>query len=187
MSGRDGPAMDNSPGNPTPVSPVARVQGRLDVDDPPLVIEFVVPAVPVTQPRQRHRVVQAGGKSFAMNYTPKTDKVNAFKATVRMAASKAYQGPPLNGPVILTATFVLPRPQRRVWKTRPMPREPHTTKPDLDNLIKALKDALSALVWTDDCRAFRYRDTAKWIAAGDEQPHVEVRIESLDGKTEEAF
>lgn len=140
-------------------------------------IRFTVPAVPVAQPRQRHRVVHAGGRAFASNYTPIKDPVNSFKATVRMAAAEAYSGPPLDGPITLSAVFVFPRPGRLVWKKRPMPREPHTSKPDVDNLCKSLKDALTGLLWTDDCRVCRYKSVEKVYAAGDETPHVEVVVE----------
>jgi Holliday junction resolvase RusA-like endonuclease len=56
-----------------------------------------------------------------------------------------------------------------------MPRERHTKKPDEDNLKKAVYDALNKMLWRDDSQicesAFE-----KWIAAGDEQPHVVIRV-----------
>lgn len=56
-------------------------------------ITFTVPAVPVAQPRQRMRVVQThGGKTFAQNYTPVRDPVNAYKASCREAAANVYTG-----------------------------------------------------------------------------------------------
>lgn len=141
-------------------------------------LEFTVPALPKAQPRQRHRIISAGGRTFAQNYTPTKDPVNAFKATVRMAAEEAYQGAPLAGPLRVDLVFVFPRQKAKVWKSRPMPRYPHTGKPDRDNLMKSLQDALNGLVWTDDA-IICAGDTQKWHAAGDEQPHVEVRIEKI--------
>lgn len=141
-------------------------------------ISFTVPCVPIAQPRQRHRVVVANGKAFASNYTPEKDPVNAFKASVRMAARAVYTGPPLSGAVLLQVIFIMPRPGRLRWKKRPMPRCRHTKKPDLDNLEKSLKDALSRIVWHDDSQVAQV-SKAKYYAAGDEQPHVEVCIEAL--------
>lgn len=143
------------------------------------VVEFNVPAIPVAQPRQRHRVIHANGKSFAHNYTPTKDPVNAFKAAVQLAASQAYSGPPLVGPLRVTIVFVMPRPKAMVWKRRPMPRVFDTRKPDRDNLMKSFQDALNGLLWVDDSQICDGA-VAKFVAAGDEQPHVQVAIWRID-------
>lgn len=140
-----------------------------------MIIQFTVPCVPIAQPRQRHRIVNAGGRTFSSNYTPKRDPVNAFKATIQMAAQQAYQGPPLEGPVALTLCFVFPRPKCLCWKKRAMPRVWHISKPDLDNVVKAVKDSLKSTVWRDDAQVCRLT-VEKWIAAGNEQPSVTVEI-----------
>jgi Holliday junction resolvase RusA-like endonuclease len=61
-----------------------------------------------------------------------------------------------------------------------MPRTYHAKKPDRDNLDKAVMDALKGLAWIDDSQVCDGR-IIKLIAAGDEQPHVEIRIISLGG------
>lgn len=141
-------------------------------------IRFVIPCVPVAQPRQRHRVLEVRGRTFAQNYTPRNHPVNAFKASVQMAVAQAFSGAPMSGPVALWVKFVMPRPQRLQWKTRQMPRQPHTSKPDVDNLAKALKDAMTGLVWRDDSQICHI-EASKCIASGSESPHVEVCIEAL--------
>jgi len=146
-------------------------------------IEFNVPAIPKAQPRQRHRVVMSGGRAFASNYTPTRDPVNAFKASVQHAAASAHHGAPLEGPLRMSVVFVFPRPKGMVWKTKPMPRAWHTPKPDRDNLMKSLQDALNGLLFKDDSQICS-GPIEKFIAAGDEQPHVEVIVETLDTLTE---
>ncbi len=139
------------------------------------VIRFIVPCIPKAQPRQRHRVAMIHGRPMAMNYTPTKDPVNAFKAAVQLAASQAYRGPPLSGPLSVKTVFVFPRPKSKIWKKRPMPREWHVGKPDRDNLMKSFQDALNGLLWVDDSQICD-GPPQKFIAAGDEQPHVEVEI-----------
>lgn len=139
-------------------------------------IQFSIPAIPVGQPRQRHRIIEANGRTFAQNYTPAKHKVNDFKATARMAATQAYSGPPLDCPLRMTVAFVFPRTAAQTWKRRPMPRLPHAKKPDRDNCEKALLDALKGLLFVDDAQVC-CGEVSKWIAAGDEQPHVEILIE----------
>lgn len=143
-------------------------------------IHFFVSAVPVAQPRQRHRIIKSknGGEEFVMNYTPKSDPVNAFKASVAYATKQEYSGPVLDEPIGVYCVFVFPRPKYMVWKTKPMPREWLPKKPDDDNLEKGVWDALSGIIWRDDsliCRNF----TEKCYASGSETPHVEIIIETL--------
>lgn len=139
------------------------------------IIQFTVPAVPVAQPRQRHRIATINGRAMAMNYTPAKDPVNAFKATVRMAAAEAMTGPPLNGPLRVDMAFVFPRQKSKVWKSKPMPRYPHVQKPDRDNLAKSAQDCLNGLAWVDDAQICA-GEIEKWHASGDEQPHVLITI-----------
>lgn len=54
------------------------------------VFQFRVDAIPVAQPRQRHRVAKtAKGKQFVQNYTPQSDPVNTFKAAAQASAIEA--------------------------------------------------------------------------------------------------
>lgn len=154
-------------------------------------IKFSVPAVPIAQPRQRHRIVKAKGRTFTSNYTPASDPVNAFKAVVAMAAREAYGGPPLDVPLTVSMVFIMPRGNRPSWLTNKRfprwfaawkdgQRVPYAVKKnDRDNLMKGFQDALNGLLWTDDgliCAG----PVEKWIAAADEQAHVEVVVEELD-------
>lgn len=151
------------------------------------VISFIVPAIPIAQPRPRATMAR-GGKGARIHEVTHIKNANtgerkphpiaAFKATIRMAAQQAYQGPPLTGPIQLDWCAVFPRPGRLVWKTRAMPRERHITKPDRDNVEKAIMDALKGLVWVDDCQVCD-GTPQKWIAAGDEQPHVSITVRRL--------
>ena len=137
-------------------------------------IEFMVPAIPIAQPRAR--ATSMGG--HARVYEPKDHPIATFKANVRMAAANAFSGAPLAGPLRVDCLFVFPRPKALVWSKREMPRVRHVKKPDNDNLLKACCDALNGLLWQDDCQACEMVAT-KWIAAGDEQPHVLIRVTEL--------
>lgn len=137
-------------------------------------ISFFVPAVPIAQPRQRHAII-AG---HVRNYTPTAHPVTAFKATCRLASRQAFVGGPMEGPLYLKLLFLMPRPGRLRWKRRPMPREWHTSKPDLDNLEKSIKDALTGTVWIDDAQVCSV-EKRKLYCRGDEQPGVCVEVERI--------
>lgn len=137
-------------------------------------VELVIPGVPIAQPR-------AKATHFAGHtrmYTPDA-KVRPFKEAIRILFAESHGGPPASGCVILHVTAIMPRPKNKVWKTKPMPREPHTVKPDLDNIIKAVKDALTKLAWRDDAQV-HYVTAMKHVAAGDEQPHTRIVIDAND-------
>lgn len=137
-------------------------------------IEFIVPAVPIAQPRARATAFNG----HARVYEPTKHPIKAFKATVRMAAQSAYNGPPLEGALQVDCVFVFPRSKAMIWKRKPMPRVRHTKKPDRDNCDKAVLDALNGLLWRDDCQVCA-GELEKWIASGDEQPHVIIRVKEV--------
>ena len=145
------------------------------------IVEFTVPAVPVSQPRPRavirgsHAGVHEQTTIKNADGSRKPHPIVAFKATVRMAAQEAYQGPPLEGPLRCDVLLVFPRTKGQTWKKKPMPRLPHEKKPDRDNCDKAIMDALSKLLWVDDSQVCDGR-IKKVIAAGDEQPRVFIRV-----------
>lgn len=142
-------------------------------------IRFHVPVVPIAQPRQRTRVMQLGGRAIAQNYTPKDSPANATKAAIKLFAKATYDGMQLVGPLSVAIVAVFPRPASKTWKTRPMPREWKTSKPDGDNVAKLVLDALDHL-WVDDAQVVDL-NIQKFIAAGGEQPHLEITIaEAID-------
>lgn len=142
-------------------------------------IQFTVPAIPIAQPRQRHRIVAAAGRQFVSNYTPTKSPVNAFKAAVQHEAAAVYHGAPLDGALQMAVAFVMPRPKSKIRKRGPNDSYPHTGKPDIDNLLKSLKDSLSGLLWRDDAQVAKVT-ALKRVASGDEQPHCVVIIDSLN-------
>ncbi len=140
-------------------------------------IRFVVPAVPVAQPRGVPIILGDGTPRVAV---PAKHPIYHFRATVALAAKEAYEGPPLQGPLWLHLLFVMPRPVNMRWKRRPMPRVRHIKKPDAKNLLAGVEDSLNGILWVDDSQLVVCVE--KWIAAGDEQPHCVVQVTELEGE-----
>jgi Holliday junction resolvase RusA-like endonuclease len=112
-------------------------------------IRFTVYGAPVSQPRQRHRVMVKNGKAFATNYTPAKDPVQSWKSYVRDAAEKAG-AVVFTGPVRMSIWFYLPRPQSLSRKKDPDGPVIHAGAKDLDNLYKAVADSLIGICFQDD-------------------------------------
>ena len=118
-------------------------------------ITFSVVGEPV--PKARARAFIRGGAIG--HYTP--DKTRAYEAAVQAAARAAMgKTPPLTGAVRLSLWFFLPIPASYSEKrkaellkgTAAMGSASHTKRPDLDNLIKSVSDALNGVVFGDDCQ-----------------------------------
>lgn len=124
-------------------------------------IAFTVNAVPVAQPRGRASFSKSG------------------KPFVR-SANESHKGPPLAEPLRMRIVFVMPRPEGKFWKSKPMPRYPYAVKGrhDWDNLGKGVCDALNKKLFADD-GLIAYVIVEKWVAAGDEQAHVEIELAPL--------
>lgn len=106
-------------------------------------------------------------------------KTREFEKAVRLLSKRFAPTTPLNGPLKLTARFILPRPKR------PMFSEP-AVKPDLDNLMKSLKDGLNKVMWTDDSRVCRYGEgTGKYFDVSGGPGRIEVVIEQIETKERE--
>lgn len=81
---------------------------------------------------------------------------------VRAAMADAGIEEPLEGPLTLTATFVLPRP-----KSAPKSRWAPDRKPDGDKLLRGLCDAITAGGgWVDDAQVVEYRVSKVYPADG---------------------
>lgn len=101
-------------------------------------IQFWVAGTPKAMPRPRK-----GPHGF---YNPPS--ANAWKETIMWRAREAGIRKPLLGAVRVTLSFVLKLKEKRDG-------EPHTSKPDCDNLEKAALDSLTAIgAWKDDAQVF---------------------------------
>lgn len=137
-------------------------------------LSFYVSGTPVGQPRPRACI---RGRHAGM-YDPGT--ADAWKAAVAAAAKAAWDGRQFTGPVKLTLGVWMPRPKshlRSNGELKPSAPRWHISKPDLDNIEKAIKDAIStAGVWKDDCLVCAVGKTKMYAV---QQPGASIRIEEI--------
>lgn len=138
-------------------------------------IRFRVDTIPVAQPRPR--AVSFGGHARVYE-AKKSHPIHLFKASVQLAAKQAYNGPLLDVPIRLSALFVMPRPKTMTYKKKPNPRYWHASRPDVDNLLKGMVDALSGIIFADDNVVSEVR-IRKVVASAYESPYVEIEIDVL--------
>ena len=127
-------------------------------------VYFEVKGDPV--PKARARTVRKGGRTWS--FTPK--KVAAWEKLVKEEASKHFDQP-LSGPIQVSMIFYMNRPESRrkdIWVP---------TTPDLDNLEKAVLDALNGVAYEDDRYVVAKNAQKRYIHR--DEPRVCVRVTSL--------
>ncbi|MEM1505952.1 RusA family crossover junction endodeoxyribonuclease [Domibacillus sp. 8LH] len=136
-------------------------------------IQFTVYGEPVAQGRPR------AGKDWSGNtvlYDPA--KSRNFKEYVKVVAAQHRPDKLLEGPLQVTVKVYKPV-LKRFSKKKLAEAEAGTlrpvTKPDVDNYVKGIKDALNKVIWNDDSQVVDLT-VSKFYS---ESPRVEVLVEEL--------
>lgn len=134
-------------------------------------IAIFIPGEPVPFAR-------SGGNGTVRFTPPKQRNQMAVARICAQDAMKKAEHPPLEGPVSVSVRAVFPVPaswskakrDRAFWKT---------SKPDLDNLIKLIKDSFNSIVWVDDAQVCEVRaqkvyglpaGVTVWVSAAETLP-----------------
>ena len=113
-------------------------------------IAFDVSGDPVPQPRPR--VSTRGG--FARAYVPQKHPVHAYRRAIAFEAIKAGATPG-RGTVNVVIEAVFVRPKYHKTKRGVKVTAPEIPRQDVDNVAKAVLDALNGVAWVDDTQVAR--------------------------------
>ncbi len=131
-----------------------------------MTIEFFMPMIPPTVTHQEHRVKMVNGKPIFYDSAELKDA--RAKLTANLAVHKP--GKPFKTAVRLTTKWLFPKGDKHSdgeWKI---------TKPDTDNMIKLLKDCMTACYfWKDDALVTSEITEKFWANV----PGIYIRIEEL--------
>jgi Holliday junction resolvase RusA-like endonuclease len=115
-------------------------------------IRFEIYGKPIAQARPKFFTRKSkGGKVYAGAYSPQATEAGRFGMDIRSQLPAGWE--PIEGPVAISVFFGMPVPASASRKKRQAMLggaiRPDK-KPDLDNLIKFVKDCLTKIVWRDD-------------------------------------
>ena len=135
---------------------------------------FPVKGQPVAKARARQGTNKKTGGRFW--YTPsKTAKAEQLIALAYRANNIGTEL--IDQPVMLKVNFFFQMPKSWAKKKKEAHNgRPHTQKPDLDNLVKTVKDALNKIAWHDDSQVFSVTAEKYWTA-GEGMTRVEITTE----------
>lgn len=132
-------------------------------------ITLTIPGTPIA--KKRPRFVKRG--NFARAYNDQQTEEGRFLWEVK----QQFRGEPLAGALVMYVTFYMPRPKghfgtgRNVDKLKSSAPVHHTKKPDLDNLVKFVKDCLNEVAWVDDSQVVTTLSNKKYG-----KPRTEISI-----------
>lgn len=117
-------------------------------------IEFTIPGDP--RGKARPRVVRLKNGA-SMSYTP--DKTVAYEELIRQRFRQQWSSTELPFPdktpvcVMITACFGIPKSTSKKARTAMLSGQTYPTKkPDVDNVVKIVLDALNGFAWHDDAQ-----------------------------------
>lgn len=128
-------------------------------------IEFTIPGPPVAKGRPRF----ASGKRGVIAFTPqKTKRYETLVKATAMEAMHRHGSAQFSGPVKVTISALFGHKTKQGW---------HTSRPDLDNIIKAVLDGLNEVVYADDAAVCCVVASKQYCDSGNEQ--VQVKVEHV--------
>lgn len=146
-------------------------------------LDVFVPGNAVTQGSTRAFAIpgKGGARPRAVVVSDRKPDLATWRSDVVSVAGQAW--PPMPGavgsgptdlPVVVLVDFVLPR-RKSAPKTR---TGPHTRKPDLDKLTRAVWDGLTHVVIADDSQVVASAETKREAQPG-ETPGARIRLSVL--------
>lgn len=126
--------------------------------------EFFVNGKP--QAQGNHRIAKRSRFSKSKLYDSNKNLKQWRRVVARAAVAEGWVDRDLlDGPVQLSLDFYYPRPKSHYCKgglRKNASPWPHKTGSDLDKLVRAIGDALTGVVWTDDRRIVWCTSTRNW-------------------------
>lgn len=152
-------------------------EGEKSLKSPIFGVSFTVPGQPVGKGRPRASRSERGVRM----HTP--EKTVRYENLVATAAHGAMRGAePLEGACSVVMDIRLMVPMSWSAKKRQQALDGQilpTKKPDADNVIKAVFDALNGIVWQDDVQVVQLQASKRYSAT----PGVAVVIKPMEGST----
>lgn len=129
-------------------------------------IQFTVDVTPRSLQFGGKRMCIIGGKPRFF----KNKESMVYTEAIQFQANLHKPHEPITGPIRLELELHMPRPKSLKDNASIM----HYKRPDVDNMVKGIQDALSSF-WVDDAQIYELRSMKLYTLPG-EKPHINVRM-----------
>lgn len=134
---------------------------------------FTVPGEPVGKGRPRATTINGSARMYTPAKTAAYEGLVALAARDAMGAASPFPGPLA---VEIEAVHTVPASWSKKRRHEALSGSTHpTTKPDIDNIAKAIADGGNGVAWVDDKQIARLLVTRRY----GETPGVHVRVAAL--------
>lgn len=147
-------------------------------------IRFSVAGQPQTQGSKK--AFMPKNSRFPVVVDDNKPQLRSWRSDVKAAAAEAWTGGIMDGDISLRLAFHLARPKahyRANGELKPNAPRACPKKPDIDKLIRAVLDALTSVLWSDDSRVVRIEAEKLY---GEPGLHVELSHEGVIRESEPA-
>jgi Holliday junction resolvase RusA-like endonuclease len=154
----------------------------LSISRHPQRVAFFVRGKPQPAGSKRAFPIRRKGGGVGVAVTDDNPRTKGWQGEVGYAGALAMEAiamaVPWDGPLGLAVRFTLRRPKghfgtgRNARMLKPSAAPWPTTKPDASKLVRAIEDALTGVVWTDDAQVVEQLATKRY--GEPEGAHVEV-------------
>lgn len=147
------------------------------------VVTFTIPGRPRTKNARKAFVV--GGKARVVE----SKRTRKNESDVRVLAAQHAPDKPFSGPVCLKVVFCFVPPKSTPkWKREAMleARHQHVKRPDIENMVKLVNDALQGVFYHDDSQvmeleaAKEYGEVNQTVVTVREIEHIETREQWIE-------
>ena len=135
-------------------------------------IRISIPGNPIAKARPRF----ARRGKFVTTYNPQETEEGFWVLQAMEQIKKSGVQTPIQGPVSIACSLAFQRPKSHFGAKGVKPSAPtsHTQKPDCDNTIKFVMDALTRCgVWNDDTQVVQMGVEKYWV---DKEPMTSITI-----------
>lgn len=138
-------------------------------------LDFIITGTPKPQARPKFFRNKAG---YMGTYSPKSDWFNIVYTETLKKKQELLGDKKLCGMINIRLDFYLPIPSSFSNKKKIMMEfQPVTKKPDIDNLVKAVMDAINYTnLWEDDSRIWKIESSKVYS----KEPRCYIRIETSE-------
>lgn len=135
---------------------------------------FAVAGHPVTQGSKKVIPLRNGGHALVESAG---DRLTQWRHAINTEARALWDGPPLEGPVVVTTRFELVRPKSEP-KSKPS-LAPAKRGLDVDKAARAILDAITGVCFIDDAQVADLIVKKRWAPPG-AGPGVTVTVAALN-------
>lgn len=140
-----------------------------------------VPGVPIPKGSAKAFYIKALGRAVVTQ--DNADRQKPWASMIAIVAQEHF-AKPIEGPVMISVAFKMPRLKghfgsgKNAGVVKPTAPIYHTSKPDLDKLLRCIKDALTGIAWKDDSQVSAVAHLSKKYG---DAPGAFIQISEIKG------